>query len=73
MEKFIGLNEFEKERIKGFNKVLILTISIMNKKIISFLIIIVSLLISISIFNDWENFKRGIHGKPPVEKKGVYN
>jgi hypothetical protein len=45
----------------------------MNKKIISILIIIVSFLISIMIFNDWGDFKRGIKGEPPIEKKEISN
>ncbi len=43
----------------------------MKKKIISLVIIIVLFLVSISVFNDWENFKRGIKGEPPFEKKEV--
>lgn len=45
----------------------------MKKKTILFLILIVSLIISIAIFKDWGNFKRGLKGEPLIEKKDPGN
>jgi|GEM_PF-2864701 len=45
----------------------------MKKKIKLILVLIVTLIISISIFKDWGNFKRGLKGEPPIEKKDFGN
>jgi hypothetical protein len=43
----------------------------MKKKSISLLtvlVFIVTLIIGSAIFGDWEDFKRGLKGEPPVKK-----
>lgn len=40
-----------------------------KKKNILFLILIVTLIISIAILKDWGNFKRGLKAGPLIEKK----
>jgi len=34
----------------------------------SALLLAVTIIISLAIFKDWENFKRGLQGAPPIEK-----
>lgn len=35
----------------------------------SIIIFVLSFLLSSVIFKDWDNFKAGLYGKPPVENK----
>ena len=45
----------------------------MKKKIKLILVLIVSLIVSISIFKDWGNFKRELKGESLIEKKDSGN
>ncbi|MCH7399034.1 hypothetical protein MM236_19600 [Belliella sp. DSM 107340] len=40
----------------------------MKKKTFQFLIIVASFLLSLMIFNDWDDFKRGLKGERSLQK-----
>ncbi|MBZ9627139.1 hypothetical protein LB450_03390 [Psychroflexus sp. CAK1W] len=42
------------------------TTSIFNKKLLYYALAILALVIFYIIFSDWENFKAGLTGNPPV-------
>ena len=42
-----------------------------NNTLITVLVFAFTLIFALTIFNDWDNFKRGLMGAPPIENVDI--